>query len=72
MAFDKTRKNTRNKNKLITQNKNNNCKQFSDGFIRRMNFDLVFTPYKPPPDELERLNNKFNILNSNKNIKLVI
>jgi hypothetical protein len=68
MIFDRTRKNTRNKIKLITHNQNNDCKQFSDGFMRRMTTDLVLTPYRPPPDELKMLNNKFNSLNTKNSI----
>lgn len=47
MRFNKTRKNTKPKKQ---------CREYSEGFKRRMTDDIQFVKYNPPPDELKRIN----------------
>jgi hypothetical protein len=54
MKFNKTLKNTQSKKC---------CREYSEGFKRRMTDDITFVPYNPEPDELKRINDKFDRLN---------
>ena len=59
-----TRKNTKNKRKMVdklfnNRNKNNNLLDYSEGFIRRMTEPLTFTALHPTPEQLKQLDKLF-------------
>jgi hypothetical protein len=60
MKFNKTRKNI--KSDSIKPVLEKRCREYSEGFKRRMTDDIQFVPYNPPPDELKRINEKLENL----------
>ena len=60
MKFNKTRKNT--KSPLREPVLEKRCREYSEGFKRRMTDDIQFVKYNPPPDELKRINEKLENL----------